>query len=406
MARPRRPSRTRTSQHGGGAVTLLAVLLPQAIQHGQYVVESDLIGPRERSAWIVQPKHHAGVDVLCAAHAFTEREGALVDHLADDSLEHAAGRGLCLGVSAALGRIRVRGSVGIVRVVVVAAPALAAVASRGDIAGGDRGRAPARLAEALLVEALGYLKARVDPDEVHQLERTHAKAALDAHDPVDRLNIRDLLLQESKCLQPEWTVAAVNEEAGPILRLNDRLAHRLARRVGASERALVRLLARDDLEQAHQRGGVEEVHADHALWVGDARGDRGDRQRGGVAGQDTLGRDDLREARVQLVLELESLGRGLDHQLALGHRLERVDGLDPRGGRIGLLGAQLAFGGFLGQSLARASGAALERLDERVVQERAGARAGGELSDAGAHRAGAEHADYARRDHLSPVRAR
>ncbi len=231
------------------------------------MVESDLISPREWSARVVEPEHHAGVDVLCAAHAFAKREGALVDHLAEDSLEHPAGRGSDVGFGAPRGRRRVRWPVGIDRVVVVAAPTLAAVVSRGDVAGGDRGRAPARLVEALLEEALGDLEAGVDADQVHQLEGAHAKAALDAHDPVDRLDIRDSLLQEPQRLQPKRAVAAVDQEAWPVLRADDRLAHRLARPVRERERALIRLLAGDHLEQAHDRRGVEEVHADDALWM-------------------------------------------------------------------------------------------------------------------------------------------
>ena len=70
----------------------------------------------------------------CGAHAFAERECALVDHLADDSLEHARRPRWVptSGVSAALGRRPgPRGRYGIARVVVVAAPALAPVLARG-----------------------------------------------------------------------------------------------------------------------------------------------------------------------------------------------------------------------------------------------------------------------------------
>ena len=50
---------------------------------------------------MAQAEHHALVDVLGAAHAFAEGEGRLVDHLTDDSREHAAGSWLnALGVQA------------------------------------------------------------------------------------------------------------------------------------------------------------------------------------------------------------------------------------------------------------------------------------------------------------------
>ena len=291
-----------------------------------------------------------------AAHAFAEREGALVDHLADDSLEHAADRGPQIGVGAGgwvRVRIGVRRSVGIARVVVVAAPALAAVQAGGDVAGGDRGRAPARLAEALLVEALGDLQARVDPDEVHQLEGTHAKAALDAHDPVDRLDVRDSLLQQSQRLEPERPVAAVDEEARAIVGADHRLAHRLARRVGEREGLLRGLLAGDHLQQAHDRRGVEEVHAHHALWTPGARGDRRDQQRRGVCCQHALLAHDLRQLPIQVVLEIQALGHGLDHQLAWRERGQVIDGLQPLDAGLSLLLRQTSLRGFFLKTVPR-----------------------------------------------------
>ena len=48
---------------------------------------------------MAQAERHALVDVLGAAHAFAERECRLVDQLAEDSCEHAAGNWLdALGV--------------------------------------------------------------------------------------------------------------------------------------------------------------------------------------------------------------------------------------------------------------------------------------------------------------------
>ena len=81
--------------------------------------------------------------------------------------------------------------------------------------------------------------------------------------------------------------------------------------------------------------------------------------------------DLLGEPRVQLVLERESLGGGLDHELAWRERGEVVRGLDPRGGRVGLLGAQPPLGGFLAEPVARVSGSALQRLGHGVVEDRA-----------------------------------
>src|SRR5207302_1741401 len=92
-------------------------------------------------------------------------------------------------------------------VLVVAATRLAPVHTRGDVTGRDGRGPPAGLPEALFEEALGDLQAGVDADEVHQLERPHAKAALHAADAVDLLDASDALRQQAQCLQAEGSVA-------------------------------------------------------------------------------------------------------------------------------------------------------------------------------------------------------
>ena len=127
-------------------------------------------------------------------------------------------------------RLRVVGAVGLVAVVVLAAPGLAAVAPGGDHPRGDRRRAPARLAEAQLVEARETVEADVDPDEVLQLERAHAEAGAQPADAVDLLDGRDALAEQPQRLQPERPVAAVHEEARAVGGEDHALAHRLAGR--------------------------------------------------------------------------------------------------------------------------------------------------------------------------------
>ena len=90
--------------------------------------------------------------------------------------------------AAGLRRRRVLGAVRLVAgVLVPAAAGLAAEAPRRRLARGERRRAPARLAEGLVVERLRDLEADVDADEVHQLERAHPEAAAEAADAVDLL---------------------------------------------------------------------------------------------------------------------------------------------------------------------------------------------------------------------------
>ena len=126
----------------------------------------------------------------------------------------------------------------------------------------------------------------------------------------------------------------------------------------------------DHLEQAHDRRGIEEVHAHHALPV--RRGDRyrGDEQRGGVAREHAVRVDDLREQAEQLVLEREALRDGLDDQLAGCERLELGRGGDALGGLVRLLCAQPAFRGFARETLADPLHALGQSVGEGIEQQR------------------------------------
>src|SRR5205807_8345507 len=107
-------------------------------------------------------------------------------------------------------RLRVLGPP--LRVLVPAAPGLAAEPAGGDHLRAERRGSPARLAEALLVERLRDGEADVDAAEVLQLERPHAKAAAESHDAIDRLDLGHALLQEVEGLDAERPVRAVDEE--------------------------------------------------------------------------------------------------------------------------------------------------------------------------------------------------
>ena len=187
---------------------------------------------------------------------------------------------------------------------------------------------------------------------------------------------------------------AVGDEADRVGGANRLAAHRLGHLAGDRQRLLGGLVAGDHLDQAHQRGRVEEVHAADALGPLHPGGDRGHRERGGVGGQDRLGSADAGEPREQLALQLQVLGRSLDHQLAAGQVLQ------PRrcakAGRCGLgLGLRPAAAvGSLHQRRAKPSASpSLERRGDRVVQVGVEAAQAGELGDPGAHRSGAHDPD-------------
>ena len=235
------------------------------------------------------------------------------------------------------GRVRVRRAARRIRV--PAAPGLASVAAARRHPRGERRRAPARLG-GLVVERARDRVADVDPDEVHQLERAHPEPERAAADAVDLLGGGEPLLDDPQRLERERAVAAVDQEARPVGGLDHVLAQRLAERAGAGERLRAALRAGHQLDEAHPRHGVEEVQADHALGPGHAGRDRRDQQRRGVRRQDRVGRDGLRERGEQRPLDLEHLGRGLDHHVArrepaeLRGPLDALDAVARRGVRV------------------------------------------------------------------------
>ena len=168
-------------------------------------------------------------------------------------------------------------------------------------------------------------------------------------------------------------------------------------------------VAGDDLEQRHQRRRVEEVHARRRARVRRAAAAIA------VTGSEEVlvastqsSAHDLRQAREQLALELEPLGRRLDHELARarGPRARAPAPAAPRPPRASSASSARARRAFASPR-ADPLDAALERLGDRVVQQRARAGQARELGDPGAHRAGADDAD-GRRDRaaLTPGRAR
>ena len=75
------------------------------------------------------------------------------------------------------------------------------------------------------------------------------------------------------------------------------------------------LVAFDDLDQRHDRGGVEVVEADDLLGPQRRFADLGDRQRGGVRGEDRVAGRRGVELGEDGLLDVHALGHGLDHEV-------------------------------------------------------------------------------------------
>ena len=213
------------------------------------------------------------------------------------------------------------------RVLVPAAAALAAQAAGRHHPRAQRRRSPPRLAEAELVEGERDLVADVDPDEVLQLERPHPEARR-ARDRVDRLDVGHALLQELQRLEAEGPVAAVDQEAGPVRRVDD-LACPSPGRWPARRRAPRREESMPAMTSSRRitGGGLKKCMPTTRAGSAAAPRDRGDRDRRGVRGQHGAGRDRAQRGE-QLALELEALGRRLDDQAAVGQPAELLDRRD------------------------------------------------------------------------------
>ena len=96
------------------------------------------------------------------------------------------------------------------------------------------------------------------------------------------------------------------------------LPARSAQAYAASTAASSLRLGAHDLDERQNRRGVEEVHPDHALGPLGRLRDLGHGERGGVRGENRVGRAHALELREQFPLRLELLDDRLDHEVAPG----------------------------------------------------------------------------------------
>ena len=104
-----------------------------------------------------------------------------------------------------------------------------------------------------------------------------------------------------------------------------------------------------------------------------------------------------RQRAVELVLEVKALGHGLDHELTGSECAEVLDRLKALGRRPCVPSGEATARGFFLKARTRALDALLERLGDRIMQQRLRARATCKLGDPRAHRARAEDSDHSSR---------
>ena len=137
---------------------------------------------------------------------------------------------------------------------------------------------------------LGDLARHVDADEVEEFVRPHRKAKA-RHGLVDLLDPGAFAEQQQRLVHVEAQDAR-GVQPRPGAHDDDRLALPQPRLVDRRQHPVGRLVGLDDFEQGHLRHGREVVHPDDHLGPRRRLGNLGNRNRGGVGGEDAVGARD------------------------------------------------------------------------------------------------------------------
>jgi hypothetical protein len=243
------------------------------------------------------------------------------------------------------------------------------------------------------VDGLHDADERVDADEVGQGDRAHRQARAEPHGVVDVLHGGVARLDHADGLVEVREQQLVGDEAAPVADGDRDLADRLGERLRGLDHTLVGDHGADELDQLHDRGGVEEVEAEHTVGPLRVDGDVHDRQGGRVGRDDGLGGGDLVELRERLLLEGQDLRDGLDDEVTVGQRRPVGRAVDAGQDRVALRCVDLLPGH---EALEGAGDALVPALHRRVVdldEDDVDAVARHDLGDARPHRAAADDAD-------------
>src|SRR6266536_442007 len=223
----------------------------------------------------------------------------------------------------------------------------------------------------LVVQHAGDVQRGVQPDEVEQGQRAHRVGQPQVHGLVDVLFGGDAVVEHLDRAVQVRHQQEVHDEPGPVLGQHGLLADPLAVGPGELDRLVGGLQPPDDLHQLQHRRRVEEVHADHPVGPAGLGGQLRDGKRRRVGGQHDLVAGELRELGEDILLDVDVLGGGLDHQVHVGNRADVGPAGDPPEDPVAvLLGELPLLDGPPGRLLDRASGPldlAVLDLDEHDV---------------------------------------
>src|SRR3954469_20135491 len=264
-----------------------------------------------------------------------------------------------------------------------------------------------------LVQVLGHVQDGVEAQHVGEEERAHRHGARLLDHLVHVLHVEALLVHRLPDLGGRGVEDAVHDEAGRLAAADRLLLDLLGEVVGGLHRLLGRLEALDHLDQAHHRGGVEEVEADDAVGPARGLGHLADRQRAGVRAENRVARRHLVELGEHRLLDVHPLRHGLDHEVDVAEALvlgRPVDAPEDRGGLLLalLLGDLLLLDQLPDLALGDLLGLLEPCVDELlldVLQHDVDVRGGQHLGDLSTHGSGADHGGF-ENEHLEFLRRR
>jgi len=185
----------------------------------------------------------------------------------------------------------------------------------------------------------------------------------------------------------------VRDEARLVVGLPGLLSERLSELVGEHRHVFLGLLADDDLHARHDWDGVHEVETDDlALAFGHGRDGR-DRECGSVRREHDVLRNRLVEVREDVLLDVHVLHGGLHDHVAVREVGELRRPRDAVDGSLCLALAQFVLGHEAVQRGLDGVEAGFDVLRLDVAHHDVVALGGGDLGDAGTHRARADDAD-------------
>ncbi len=237
--------------------------------------------------------------------------------------------------------------------------------------------------------------ADIEADEVRERQRPHGMGHAEHEDLIDGLGRGDALHDGVDGFVDQRHQDTVGDEASGVVDLDRGLAELLRKRVDRVEGRLRGLQAANDLDQFHDRHGIEEVHPDDLVGaLRHARRVLVIEMELVLVARMASGRQDAVEVAEELSLDLEAFGGGLDGESRRCEIFEVRGEGDAGAGLVGLLLRELFLGHFAGEvrvEWCRGRDTRAVLID--VVEQHVEAAAGADVRDAVAHGPGAEDCD-------------